>query len=160
MPDRDSSDAIQIMDALRRIVQALRASSVQCQRELGLSSAQMFILRALRDRPGSSVNDLAAATHTHQTSASEVIAKLEAKGLVERRHSRQDRRRMELSLSPAGTRLVAAQLRTPQEDLVSAIALLPDEKRAALAEGLIALVTAAGLDATASTLFFERPDQP
>jgi DNA-binding MarR family transcriptional regulator len=153
MPDTDPSQMI--MDALRRIVQALRRASARYEREAGLSSAQVFILKTLHGHPGVSVNALAAAAHTQQSTVSEVVTRLEARGLIERRSALEDRRRVELRLTTAGERLIATGAATPQEALVAAIAALPDEKRAALAEGLSALIVTAGLSDEAPRLFFE-----
>lgn len=148
-----------IMDALRRIVQALRRASARYEREAGLTSAQVFILKTLHSRPGVSVNALAAATHTQQSTVSEVVTRLETRGLIERRAAAQDRRRVELRLTPQGEQLIANDAATPQEALVAAIAALPAEKRAALAEGLSALIITAGLGDEAPHLFFESPSQ-
>jgi DNA-binding MarR family transcriptional regulator len=157
MPEPSQSQII--MDALRRIVQALRRASTSYERDSGLTSAQMFVLKALSPRPGCSVNDLAQATHTHQSTISETVSRLEGRGLVDRRVAADDRRRVELRLTSAGETLVSRELRTPQEDLVGAIAALPDEKRQALADGLVALVGAAGLDHEIPQLFFEHLDK-
>jgi DNA-binding MarR family transcriptional regulator len=59
-----------VLDAVRRIVQALRESSRQAERQVGLSGAQLFVLQKLAESPASSVNELAARTHTHQSSVS------------------------------------------------------------------------------------------
>jgi DNA-binding MarR family transcriptional regulator len=162
MTDAEPSQII--MDALRRIVQALRRASARYERDAGLTSAQMFILKTLSARPGGSVNDLAAATHTHQSTVSEVAARLEARGLIERRPAPSDRRRVELRLSPDGERLIAPKqptdAPTPQEALLAAIAALPAAKRDALAEGLSALIATAGLAGETPSLFFESPHTP
>jgi len=147
-----------IMDALRRIVQALRRASARYEREAGLTSAQVFILKTLHTLPGASVNALAAATHTQQSTVSEVVARLEARNLIERRPAPGDRRRVELRLTAAGECVIEADAATPQEALLTAIAALPDDKRTALAEGLSALIVSAGLDDEAPNLFFESPD--
>ena len=150
--DLSTSEAQAIMDSLRRIVQALRRASTQYE---GFTSAQIFVLRTLETCEGASVNDLAALTHTHQSTASEMVAKLEANGLLERRTAKDDRRRVELYLSAAGRKVVRDQARTPQEELIDAIAALSSENRTALAQGLKALTEAANLSETVPQLFFE-----
>jgi DNA-binding MarR family transcriptional regulator len=147
------------MDALRRIVQALRRASARFERDSGLTSAQVFILKTLHSHPGVSVNALAAAAHTQQSTVSEVVTRLESKGLIARRPAPEDRRRVELRLTPDGERLICADAMTPQEALVAAIAALPDDKRIALAEGLSALIVTAGLSDEAPHLFFESSSQ-
>ena len=151
-----TSEAQAIMDSLRRIVQALRRASTQFE---GLTSAQTFVLRMIASREGASVNDVAALTHTHQSTASEMVARLEAGGLIERRTAVDDRRRVSLFLNEAGHRAMRNQTRTPQESLIEAIAAMEDENRTALADGLRALTHAAGLDDTAPPLFFEGKDE-
>jgi DNA-binding MarR family transcriptional regulator len=150
------SEAQAIMDSLRRIVQALRRASTQYE---GLTSAQTFVLRMIASREGASVNDVAALTHTHQSTASEMIARLEASGLLERRIAADDRRRVELYLTEAGRSAIRNQTRTPQENLIEALATMQDGKRTALAEGLRALTHAAGLDEAIPPLFFEGKDE-
>ena len=57
------------MDAVRRIVQALRRSSVAASSAVGLSGAQLFVLQqlSLAEKP-LSLADLAARTLTDQSS--------------------------------------------------------------------------------------------
>src|SRR6188508_2107958 len=65
-----------ILDAVRRIVRDLHESSRASEKQVGLSGAQLFVLQTLAQSPGASLNDLAARTHTHQSSVSTVVAKL------------------------------------------------------------------------------------
>ncbi|HEY8548699.1 MAG TPA: MarR family transcriptional regulator, partial [Vicinamibacterales bacterium] len=101
----DEGDTQTALDAIRRIVQALRESSRWAEQHLGVSGAQLFVLQALAAAPNMSVNELAARVHTHQSSVSTVVARLVARGLVRRERSALDGRRVELSLSPRGQRL-------------------------------------------------------
>jgi DNA-binding MarR family transcriptional regulator len=145
-----------IMDSLRRIVQALRRASTRYQ---GSTSAQIFVLRTLEAHDGASVSDLAHLTHTHQSTVSEMITRLETNGLIERRIAQDDRRRVELYLSAAGRSLIREQVKTPQEDIVEAIAAMSNEDRGALSQGLKALTRTAGLDKAPPQLFFEGNDE-
>ena len=95
-----------VLDGVRRIVQALRASSRWAERHVGLSGAQLFVLQKLAETPGISVNELAERTHTHQSSVSVVVSRLAALDLVTRTRSAADGRRVELSLAPRARRVV------------------------------------------------------
>jgi DNA-binding MarR family transcriptional regulator len=156
----DISDARAIMDGLRRIVQALRKASTDSTGKSGLTAAQTFLLRTLQAHAGASVNDLATLTRTHQSSVSEVISRLEEKGLVDRRPAAEDRRRVELRLTPAGEALVNQHGRTPQEEMLEAIDTLPPETRKSLAQGLRALAAAVSPAGETPPLFFEDKDAP
>ncbi len=62
-----------MLDAIRRIVQALRESSRAAEKRVGLSGAQLFVLQTLGESPGLSLNELAERTRTHQSSVSVVV---------------------------------------------------------------------------------------
>jgi DNA-binding MarR family transcriptional regulator len=140
------------MDALRRIVRALRLAAGDVQRQAGISVAQLFVLQQLAE--GSrSVNELATATATDPSTVSGVVRRLLDAGLVVRRPSPHDRRRAEISLTPEGAALLARAPAAPQEIIVAAIDALPERQRRAVASGLVAIADQLG--AVPPTFFFE-----
>ena len=148
-------DATRAMDALRRVVKVLRVSSRAVERAVGISAAQLFVLRQLADAPRQSLGDLVARTRTHQSTVSEVVSRLVDAGLVARRTSSDDARRAELSLTARGRALLRAAPSTVQTDLLEGFARLSPTRRRALADGLEAWLAAAGLAEVEPTMFFE-----
>ena len=152
------------MVALRRLVRAIRSGTASVERRSGITGAQLFVLRALVDRPGQSLGDLVAATLTTQSTVSEVVGRLVARGLVARRPAPDDRRRAVLEATRAGHALAVSAPPAIQADLVAGLRRLPAGTRAALADGLERWLAAAGLDAVPPTMFFEpaerRPRRP
>jgi DNA-binding MarR family transcriptional regulator len=145
-----------VLDAFRRIVQTLRESSRRAERRVGLSGAQLFVLHKLAENPRSSVNELAAHTHTHQSSVSAVVTRLVEQGLVQRAPSDSDGRRVELTLSPQGRRAAARVPDPAQARLVAAIEQLAPARRRQLAAALGEVAnTLAGAD-SAPVMFFEE----
>ena len=78
------------LDALRRIVQALRTSSAHAQHDTGLSGAQLFVLRQL-EASALSINALAERRVIHKKSnpgawigVGQVIARQRDKGRCKR----------------------------------------------------------------------------
>lgn len=155
-PRTVSGDVAEVMDDLRRIVRVLRASSREAERRLGVSGAQLFVLRALGSERAVSVNTLAARTRTHQSTVSGVVKRLVARGLVHRETSGVDRRRSELRLTQAGQRLLARAPGAGQERLIDGLERLARRDRAALAAALRQLVRAMGLADEAPQMFFEE----
>ncbi len=135
---RSASDADvrTALDALRRIIQALRLAAPAASRRGRLSSAQLFALQQIAEHPGASVNDVAALTFTHQSSVSVVIQRLVAGGLVAKVAVDEDRRRQRLDVTARGRRALADTPAAVQERLIDAIAGLASEKRRALAGAL------------------------
>ena len=154
------SRAQQVMDNLRRIVQALRLSSSQFERTSGLTAAQVMILRHIDASAGLSINDLAAQTLTHQSTVSEVVGKLEAKGLAIRSRAASDGRRRELQLTDAGSAILQNAGKTFSETLIQAVGALPDATLDGLSGGLASLIEAAGLQTATAPMFMEDPEAP
>lgn len=155
---RDAS-ARQVLDSIRRIVRSLRESSRASERALGLSAAQLFVLQRLPVTGTLSVNELAARTFTHQSSVSVVVTKLVARGLVVRRASATDARRVEVALSTAGQDLLKRSLGgavpPAQDRLIAGLMLMGSTARRTLATSLQGLVDAMALSDEQPTMFFE-----
>ena len=150
-----TSEAARAMDSLRRVVHALRVATRASEGAVGLSAAQLFVLRQLSATSGQSLSELAARTRTTQSSISEVVARLVRRGLIERRPCKDDRRRAELSLTSAGRQTLASAPETVQERLVHGFERLDATSRAALAANLESWLSASGLDDVTPELFFE-----
>jgi DNA-binding MarR family transcriptional regulator len=147
----------EVLDAIRAIVQALRESSRAAEKDVGLSGAQLFVLRALADAPGLSLNDLAERTRTHQSSVSALATRLAAAGMIERGTAAGDGRRAELRLSAAGRRRLKRAPHAAQERLVAAVDAMAAADRARLGALLGGVVRAMGLRARRPAMFFEDP---
>jgi DNA-binding MarR family transcriptional regulator len=145
-----------VLDAIRRIVQALRESSRLAESRVGLSGAQLFVLRAAAEWPGLSLNDLAERTRTHQSSVSAVVTRLAREGLVLKRTAETDARRVEVRLSPSGRRRLDRAPQTAQERLIASIDAMPSIERARLAATLDGLVRGMAIPRKRPEMFFEE----
>ncbi len=150
-----ASDAQRIMDSIRQIVRALRVSSREADRSVGITGAQLFVLRKLDANAAASLNELAARTLTHQSTVSVVVSRLVEKGLVLRSVSQTDARRVVLRLSARGRAFLGRAPETTQERLVRAIEHLTQRKRAALRDLLSAIVKGSAISRETPELFFE-----
>jgi len=149
------NDAARTLDSIRRIVQALRQFDSQAQTRTGLSGAQLFILRQLRGGKAISINELAARTCTDQSSASVVAQKLADRKLAVHGRSASDARRVELTIAPAGRRILKSAPQAAQERMIQALAKMSPKKRRQLADCLHEWVERIGLNVAPVTLFFE-----
>lgn len=151
----NSTDAQIVLDAIRKLVQTLRLSDRASERQVRISAAQLFVLQKLAAADGPmSVNELAAATLTHQSSVSVVVKKLEKQNLLSRARAATDARRVELSLTPRALKLLAKAPPAAQERIILAVASMPPKGREQLAQWLGTLAReVAGEGAPA--MFFE-----
>ena len=149
-------EVTRVLDDLRRIVRVLRTSSRASEQRLGVSGAQLFVLKALSDTKALSMNALAACTRTHQSTVSVVAKKLVKRGLVRRTASESDGRSVELTLTPRGRALLTKAPLAAQEKLIEGIERLSRPEREVLATALHRLVEAMQLSEEAPEMFFEE----
>jgi len=152
----DSTDTRLVLDSVRRIVQALHESSRWAEKHLGLTGAQLFVLQTLAESPCLSLNELAARTHTHQSSVSTVVARLVERGLVVRGPGERDARRVELRLAPDGRRMIRRAPNLPQQRLIHGIERLAASRRRVLAASLHALTSAMAVADQSAVMFFHE----
>jgi MarR family transcriptional regulator, lower aerobic nicotinate degradation pathway regulator len=144
-----------VMDALRRVVRDLRLSARDAERSAGISGAQLFVLQSLVDEPASSLNELAERTLTDQSSVSVVVKRLADSKLVARKASPIDARRIELSLTAAGKRLLARCPEPTQARLVRSLQRMSPAELSSLKGGLAALLREMGLENAPPRMFFD-----
>ncbi len=154
-PDRD---AAQVLDSLRRLVRELRLTSHSVERELGISGAQLFVLRELARESGCSIRALSERTLTDPSSVSAVVSRLVDRGLVSRSRDPKDARRSELSLTARGVRVVSKAGEPFQVRLVRSLRSLPAARLRRLSADLAAVVESAGLARGTAPMFFD--DEP
>lgn len=149
-----TTDAHALLDALRAVTRELRLAERGGDSQLGLQPAQLHALRELATRPAGSLAELAARTHTDPSSASVVVQRLVARGLVARVEAGADRRRTELKVTAAGRALAARAPASAVARVADALAALGDRQTAALSRNLRALaqgLRAAQVDEPAAT---------
>lgn len=130
IPPDPESDARRVFDALRWIVRELRLSQSPAGPGKGLSAAQVFVIHTLREHGALSVRDLAERTATDPSSVSVVVRKLHEKGLVAKKPSPEDHRRLKITLTAAGARIAKASPVPVQQVLLDRMAQLsPDQMR-------------------------------
>ena len=156
-PPTDAASAA-VMDAVRRIVQALRRTSRAAEVEYGLSGAQLFVLQKLAEADAPlSLGELAERTVTHPSSVSVVAARLVERGFAARAPSAADGRRAEMRLTSKGRSILRrAAPETAQDQLLVSLAAMPLKSRTHLAALLGELVVGAGFAGDDAVMFFEE----
>ena len=134
------------LDAFRRIVRDLRRSARAAEQHVGVSGAQLFVLQQLLETAPQSINELADRTHTDQSSVSVVVSRLVKRRLVTRTRARDDGRRVELDVTPAGRALLRRTPAMAQRRLLEALERIPLADARALATILGRVCAEMGID--------------
>lgn len=126
-----------VAQQLWEFVYAYDAAYEQAARSVGLSSAQACLLKAVADGP-CTMGDIATTLLCDASNVTQLVTRLESKGLVRRQAGAVDRRSREVVITPAGAELDAAA-RTAFDFPVERINRLPASARDTLSELLAAL---------------------
>ena len=95
-----------IMDNIRRVFQILNEQSQRVKQETGLTGPQIWAIRVIHEHGPINISDIARRMYLHPTTVLGIIDRLEARGLVSRNRSKDDRRVVWLELTQDGKDLV------------------------------------------------------
>ena len=113
----ENADAAQVLRRFRVVFNAVRTHFRQVEKESGLGGAQVWALSLIRSQPGMGVGDVAKGMDTHQSTSSNLVKLLVKKQLVTMTKSLEDKRVVELRITPAG-QAVLAQIPGPFEGVL------------------------------------------
>ncbi|MBC7532253.1 MAG: MarR family transcriptional regulator [Oligoflexus sp.] len=149
--------AYDVLDSCRHLVSLIHIASRATEKNLGLSAAQLYVLRKLQQSDHHlSLSDIAAITHTHQSSVSVVVKKLIEKGLVASKSAKDDARRLELKVTAKARKLLESSPEAVQDRLIRAIQTLRQDDAEHLQKILGLVLGAAEARVEPAPLFFEE----
>lgn len=129
-----------IIDNIRRVFKAVNDQSKKAEHETGITGPQLWAIKTIAENSPINVKDLAARIFLHPATVVGIIDRLESKGLVKRKRSKEDRRNVEIDLTNSGKELVAKSPEVAQGLLVNGLKSLTLNELEGLAESLEKLV--------------------
>jgi len=140
MEDERARQVQQITRHLRIVFRTIQTHAKAVEKECGLSSAKLWMLNEIAAEPGLKVSKLAAALSIHPSTCSNMLSKLEEKGLICRDRSKQDQRTVYLYITEKGKELLACAPQPRQGKLASALNDLTSGQLGQLENGLEDLI--------------------
>jgi DNA-binding MarR family transcriptional regulator len=148
--DRARSDGL--AEGIARLRRALRRGARVADPANPLAVAQLELLSAITEHPGSRPGQLARLLNMRPNTVTTIVNALTAQGMVTRVAADADRRAVELTATEAGQHAVHAWQATNAAVLHLALSTLPAPQRRALASAVPALnALAAAVDRLANT---------
>lgn len=148
MTDDIDRDIERITDGLTVVYRGLQHVNIPTWLKLDLSMAQLKALVAVVHQPGLSVCQMARQLSIGESAASLMSDQLVRRGHVERVTDPDDRRRVRLSATESGQRVLDELREGNRHVLREWLGRLDDEQRRALAQGVQALAEAADASLT------------
>ena len=133
MPPNDSEEVVL---ELRKIIHSLDLHSRWLNREYALTSPQLVFLQEIGECNGITIGHLARRTSLSCATATGIVDRLEQRGLVLRSRNGQDRRQVQLSLTPPGRDAYERRPPALQETFLRALAGLPPGEKQRMLESL------------------------
>ncbi|MDH5378529.1 MAG: MarR family transcriptional regulator [Gammaproteobacteria bacterium] len=129
-----------VLQNLRVVVRTTQAHSRWIEKSSGITGAQLWALWELFAQPGQKVSDLSRALSIHQSTASNMLDKLEERGLIRRDRSGPDQRVVQLFLTREGTDLLSDAPRPAQGAIMDALKSMSNGDLLNLNQGLNSLL--------------------
>ncbi|MCL4068160.1 MarR family transcriptional regulator [Pseudomonas sp. GX19020] len=145
----------QTFSSMRRILRAVEARERSLKATTGLTSSQLMLLQHL-DGAERMARDLAKGLGVNQATATVMIQRLEARGLLSRRPGT-DRRQTLLSLSDAGREALEAAPDPLQAEVSSKLESLPEWEQLMIGSALLRIAELMDTDDDAAPLLDSAP---
>jgi DNA-binding MarR family transcriptional regulator len=137
-PDRTSPTPAGLADQLRPVLLRLARELRREAQSLGVTGGQVSLLIQIRRNPGITASELAERERMSAPGMSGHVGRLETAGLIERARAA-DRRRIGLTVTPEGERVLASVRKRRTAWLAGHLKDLSEEERGAIARALPAL---------------------
>lgn len=96
----------ELLISLRRVIRAIDLYSKKLNRESGLTGPQLIVMQQIAAHDGILARQIAESINLSPATVTSILDRLEARQLIIRQRSSQDKRRVELYLTEQGKQLV------------------------------------------------------
>ncbi len=107
-PKDQAATSDKVLISLRRIIQAIDLHSRQLVMQHGITTPQLIILKQIEGKETTTVTQLAKRVSLKQATVTDILNRLERKGLIQRQKDTGDRRCVLVKETDAGKKLLEA----------------------------------------------------
>jgi len=116
----------EVLVALRRIIRATDSHSKRLSKEFGLTTPQLLIMQSIRDLGDVTIRLLSNEVNLSQPTVTTILDRLEDRGLVSRRRSEEDKRKVYTTLTREGKKILKNAPAPIQEEFINSFQGLND----------------------------------
>lgn len=140
VPAADETLSVSVLKQFRLIFGSVRSHFREVEQRCGVSGSQLWILHEVARYPGIGVSDLATRLSIHQSTCSQLVDKLEGRGMLVKARRADDQRRVGLQLGDPAVAVLASAPGPVEGILPQALHGLPDETLLQLHTGLAEVI--------------------
>lgn len=132
--------SLQVLKKFRIIYGSVRQQFREIEQTCGVTGSQMWIMQEVANSPGIGVSELADRLSIHQSTGSQLVEKLVARGLINKERSKEDQRRVGLRVTEEASRLLTNAPGPAEGILPEALQALPEAALLALDNSLVEVI--------------------
>lgn len=136
----------EVLSLLRRIIRAIDLHSKQLEKTFGLTGPQLVVMRTISAHRDITVGGVARQVSLSQATVTNIIDRLETRGLVQRIRSSQDKRKVTVSITEAGQELLDKKPTFLQEKFIQDFVQLQQWEQLQILSSLQRLATMMGAE--------------
>ncbi|MDE1312407.1 MarR family transcriptional regulator [Vibrio aestuarianus] len=96
----------EVLIAIRQIIRATDLHSKKINKDFGLTSPQLLLMREIQSSENMTIRQLSSNTNMSQATATSILDRLEKRGLITRQRDQQDKRKVHALLTASGNQLL------------------------------------------------------
>lgn len=108
----------EVLISIRQIIRAIDLRSKKLNRDFGLTSPQLLILRSVDESGKQTIRQLSKQANMSQATATSILDRLEARGLIVRTRDSVDKRKVHAELTEQGKILLAQAPQLLHQDVI------------------------------------------
>ncbi len=108
----------ELLVALRRVIRAVDLRSKQLSKDVGLTGPQLMVMQNIEANPGVMVRQIAESINLSPATITNILDRLETRGLAQRIRSIKDKRKVSVHLTDKGNVALESAPRPLQEHFI------------------------------------------
>ncbi|WP_068719035.1 MarR family winged helix-turn-helix transcriptional regulator [Vibrio tritonius] len=108
----------EVLISIRQIIRAIDLRSKKLNRDFGLTSPQLLLLRSVDESGKQTIRQLSKQANMSQATATSILDRLEARGLIVRTRDIVDKRKVHAKLTEQGKILLAQAPQLLHQDVI------------------------------------------
>ncbi|HAS63863.1 MAG TPA: MarR family transcriptional regulator [Vibrio sp.] len=139
----------EVLVSLRQIIRAIDLHSKKLSKESGLTAPQLILMRSIRELGEVTIKQLSNHTNMSQATATIILDRLQRNGLIERKRSETDKRKVHAVLTVEGRERLAQAPLPLQQSFINKFQQLDDWEQTLLlssVQRLSAMMNAEDID--------------
>lgn len=108
----------ELLVALRRVIRAVDLRSKQLSKDVGLTGPQLMVMQNIEANPGVMVRQIAESINLSPATITNILDRLETRGLAQRIRSTTDKRKVSVHLTDKGNVALESAPRPLQEHFI------------------------------------------